>query len=195
MIQSMMLRRKGCYDPKDLEGVLPVLGRCLYDGGDGGGVHIQGLAAHGADSGRIPALGSGDIVSLESRASRMPLPSARLLSGRLALGLRVRNAYGVLRRRRADVRAGLDDWPMTGLKFHNTSLQLFDFLFLPCNAAVKDIICANLLVKFSASTAESRSSEYPISRRSCLRRRVSFIRSDSRLFRSPVLKSFSIPHG
>lgn len=148
MIQSMMLRRKGCYDPKDLEGVLPVLGRCLYDGGDGGGVHIQGLAAHGADSGRIPALGSGDIVSLESRASRMSLPSARLLSGRLALGLRVRNAYGVLRRRRADVRAGLDDWPMTGLKFHNTSLQLFDFLFLPCNAAVKDIICANLLVKF-----------------------------------------------
>ena len=34
------------------------------------------------------------------------------------------------------------------LKFHNTSLQLFDFLFLPCYAAVKDIICANLLVKF-----------------------------------------------
>lgn len=36
----------------------------------------------------------------------------------------------------------------SGLKFHNTSLQLFDFLFLPCNAAVKDIICADLLVKF-----------------------------------------------
>ncbi len=37
MIQSMMLRqRKGRYDPKDLEGVLPVLDRCLYDGGDGG---------------------------------------------------------------------------------------------------------------------------------------------------------------
>ncbi len=33
----MMLRqRKGRYDPKDLEGVLPVLDRCLYDGGDGG---------------------------------------------------------------------------------------------------------------------------------------------------------------
>lgn len=33
----MMLRqRKGCYDPKDLEGVLPVFDRCLYDGGDGG---------------------------------------------------------------------------------------------------------------------------------------------------------------
>lgn len=37
---------------------------------------------------------------------------------------------------------------MTGLNFHNTSLQFFDFLFLPCYAAVKDIICANLLVKF-----------------------------------------------
>ena len=33
----MMLRQsKGCYDPKDLEGVLPVLDRSLYDGGDGG---------------------------------------------------------------------------------------------------------------------------------------------------------------
>ena len=30
----MMLRqRKGCYDPKDLEGFLPVLDRSLYDGG------------------------------------------------------------------------------------------------------------------------------------------------------------------
>ena len=120
----------------------------LSSGTYGGGVHIQGLAAHGADCGRIPALGSGNIVSLKSRASRMPLLSARLLSGGLALRLRMRNTYGVLRRRHAAVRAGLDDWPMTGLKFHNTSLQLFDFLFPPCYAAVKDIICANLLVKF-----------------------------------------------
>ena len=37
MIQSMMLRlRKSRYDPKDLEGVLPVLDRYLYKGGDGG---------------------------------------------------------------------------------------------------------------------------------------------------------------
>ncbi len=28
------------------------------------------------------------------------------------------------------------------------SVQLFDFLFLPCYAAVKDIICTNLLVMF-----------------------------------------------
>ena len=80
----MMLRqRKGCYDQKDLEGVLPVLDRCLYDGGDGGVVHIQSLAAHGADTGRMPLL----------------------------------------------------------------SAQLFDFLFLPCYAAVKGVICENLLVK------------------------------------------------
>ena len=42
----MMLRHsKGCYDPKDLEGVLPVLDRCLYDGGDGGVVLCSGLRA------------------------------------------------------------------------------------------------------------------------------------------------------
>ena len=30
----MILRQcKGCYDPKDLEGILPVLDHCLYDGG------------------------------------------------------------------------------------------------------------------------------------------------------------------
>ena len=46
MIQSMMLRqRKGCYDPKDFEGVLSVLDRCLYDGGDGGVVLRSGLRA------------------------------------------------------------------------------------------------------------------------------------------------------
>lgn len=72
MIQSMMLRQcKGCFAPKELEGVLPVLDRCQYDGCDGGVVHIQGLA----------------------------------------LGLRVRNGYGVLRRRHAAVRAGLEIGP------------------------------------------------------------------------------------
>ncbi len=40
----MMLRqRKGRYDPKDLEGVLPVLDRCLYDRGDGGVVLCSDL--------------------------------------------------------------------------------------------------------------------------------------------------------
>ena len=44
MIQSLMLRQcKGRYDPKDLEGVLPVLYRRLYDGGDGGVVLCAGL--------------------------------------------------------------------------------------------------------------------------------------------------------
>lgn len=42
----MMLRQsKGCYDPKDLEGVLPVLGRCLYNRGDGGVVLCSDLRA------------------------------------------------------------------------------------------------------------------------------------------------------
>ena len=51
MIQSMMLRqRKGCYDPKDLEGVLPVLDRCLYDGGDGGVVLCSDLRAEEASA-------------------------------------------------------------------------------------------------------------------------------------------------
>ena len=46
MIQSMMLRQsKGRYGPKDLEGVLPVLDRCLYDGGDGGVVLCSDLRA------------------------------------------------------------------------------------------------------------------------------------------------------
>lgn len=112
-----------------------------------GGVHIQRLAAHGADRGRIPALGGGDVVSLEPCAPRVSFLSARLLSGRLALGLRVRNAYGVLRRRHAAVRTGLGDGLLACLKFHNASLQLLDFLFLSHNAAVKDIIGANLLVK------------------------------------------------
>ena len=46
MIQSMiLLQRKGRYDPKDLEGVLSVLDRRLYDGGDGGVVLCPGLRA------------------------------------------------------------------------------------------------------------------------------------------------------
>lgn len=44
MIQSLMLRQgKGRYDPKDLEGVLPILYRRLYDGGDGAVVLSAGL--------------------------------------------------------------------------------------------------------------------------------------------------------
>ena len=42
----MILRQcQGSYDPKDLEGVLPVLDRRLYDGGDGGVVLCAGLRA------------------------------------------------------------------------------------------------------------------------------------------------------
>lgn len=112
-----------------------------------GGVHIQRLATYGADCSRIPALGGGDVAGLEPCAPRMSLLSAAFLPGRLALGLRVRNAYGVLGRRHAAVRAGFDDWLMASLKFHNASLQPLDFLFLSCNAAVKGIISSDLLMK------------------------------------------------
>ena len=43
--QKILRQREGRYDPKDLEGVLPVLDRRLYDGGDGGVVPCAGLRA------------------------------------------------------------------------------------------------------------------------------------------------------
>ena len=44
MIHPMIQRqREGRYDPKDLKGVLPVLDRRLYDGGDGGVVLCAAL--------------------------------------------------------------------------------------------------------------------------------------------------------
>ena len=122
----------------------------------GGGVHIQGLAAHGADRGRIPALGSSDVISLESRAARMSLLSARLLSGRLALGLRMRDAYRVLRGRNAAVRAGLGDGLREfTLKFRYSRLEgcvfrfvLGNFFITADKISVKDIIGTDLFVKF-----------------------------------------------
>ena len=46
MIEAMMLcQRKGRNDPEDLEGVLPVLDRRPYDGGDGGVVLRAGFRA------------------------------------------------------------------------------------------------------------------------------------------------------
>ena len=113
----------------------------------GGGVHIQRLAAHRADRRRIPAPCGGDVVGPEPRTARMPLLPARLPSGRLALGLRVRNADRILRRRHAAVRAGLDDGLVPCLKFHNASLQLFNFLVLADKVAVEDIDDTGLLVK------------------------------------------------
>ena len=124
----------------------------------GGGVHIQWLAAHRADCGRIPALGGGDVVSPEPRASRMSHLSARLPSGRLALGLRVRNADRVLRRRHAAVRAGLDDGlglsSQPEFEVCNPCLKVRDFFLSPKNflvladkVAVEDIIHTSLLMK------------------------------------------------
>ena len=62
MIQSMMLRQsKGCYDPKDLEGVLPVLDRCLYDGGDGGVVLCSDLRAEASIDLEFVKFGVGSV--------------------------------------------------------------------------------------------------------------------------------------
>ncbi len=58
----MILRSgKGCNDPKDLERVLPVLDRRLYDGGDGGVVLDAGL---GAEASADLELGLGGAESL-----------------------------------------------------------------------------------------------------------------------------------
>lgn len=161
----MMLRqRKGCYDPKDLEGVLPVLDRCLYDGGDGGivlGTDLRAEASADLELGLrrtegllavivrrrdgricqegenvVPVLGDALFEFVQFGVGTVGL----CIDRRPCAGIACEEAYWVLRRRHAAVRTGLDDWPTTGLKFHNTSLQLFDFLFLPCYAAVKDII-------------------------------------------------------
>ena len=68
MIQSMMLRqRKGCYDPKDLEGVLPVLDRCLYDGGDGGVVLRSGLRAEASANLELGLRGSEGLLTVVVR--------------------------------------------------------------------------------------------------------------------------------
>ena len=62
MIQSMMLRQsKGRYDPKDLEGVLPVLDRCLYDGGDGGVVLCSDLRAEASIDLEFVKFGVGSV--------------------------------------------------------------------------------------------------------------------------------------
>ena len=124
----------------------------------GGGVHIQWLAAHRADRRRIPALGSGDVVSPEPRTARMSLLPACLPSGRLALGLRVRNADRVLRGRHAAVRAGLDDGlglcSQPEFEVCDPCLKVRDFFLSPKNllvladkVTVEDIIHTSLLVK------------------------------------------------
>ena len=58
----MMLRQsKGRYDPKDIEGVLPVLDRCLYDGGDGGVVLNTDLSAEASTDLEFVQFGVGSV--------------------------------------------------------------------------------------------------------------------------------------
>ena len=64
----MMLRqRMGCYNPKDLEGVLPVLDRCLYDGGDGGVVLRSGLRAEASANLELGLRGSEGLLTVVVR--------------------------------------------------------------------------------------------------------------------------------
>ena len=68
MIQSMMLRqRKGRYDPKDLEGVLSVLDRRLYDGGDGGVVLCSSLRAEASADLELGLRGSESLLTVVVR--------------------------------------------------------------------------------------------------------------------------------
>jgi len=131
-----------------------------------GGVHVQRLSANRADGRREPALRICGTVRLKPCASSMPILSASLLPGRLALGLGVRDAYWILGRRHTAVGACLDDLPginvLSGLEFGYFgllfgyfnflfgyfSLKLVDFSLLTGNVPVQRIIDKRLFVKF-----------------------------------------------
>ena len=101
-------------------------------------VHIQRPSALGIYRRGIPALRRGNVVGLQACAPRMSLLPARLLAGRLALGLRMGNTDWILRRRDAAVRAGLRNRNLAVLKRGQLRLQL-------CNPG---ILCRNLLVSY-----------------------------------------------
>ena len=105
MIQSMMIRQsKGCYDPKDLEGVLPVLDRCLYDGLDGGVVLHSGLRAEasadlvGVDPTSITGLGANIILQIISEVGTdmSKFPSAKHFAAYLGFVPRNKITGGVI---------------------------------------------------------------------------------------------------
>lgn len=57
----MLRQSKGRYGPKDLEWVLPVLDRCLYDGGDGGVVLSSDLRAEASADLEFVQFGVGSV--------------------------------------------------------------------------------------------------------------------------------------
>ena len=251
MIETMNLRlRKGRDDPEDLEGVLSVLDRRLYDGGDGGVVFHTGLGPEAS-------------ADLEFGLGRPEFLLAVVVRGR----------NGRVREEGEDVVPVLCDalFEFVQLGFlpvfprvdGRSGEQLVQTFIHPCPHILPDVSLvplvngvpqevkhvqapcviqeglhgvgevpqqvrdADLVVihpdiphevggpavghpdrpalssrmaswracswSFSASSVESRSSEYPISRMSCLRLWVSLTRSASMPFLNPVLKSFSMP--
>ena len=112
-----------------------------------GGVHVQRSAADRADGRREPALRICGVLGLKPRASGMPVLSAGLLSGRLAQGLRVGNADGILGGRHAAVGARLDDRLLAGLKLRDSGLQPVNLFILTDKAAIQNVIGKSLFVK------------------------------------------------
>ena len=112
-----------------------------------GGVHIQRFSADRANCRREPVLRIGNVFGLKPCASLMPLLSSGLFPGRLTQGLRVRNAYGILGRRHAAVRAGLDYRLLTSLKFRDAGFEFRNLHFIMGNAAVQSIVGESLFVK------------------------------------------------
>ena len=120
----------------------------LPRGGDRRGVHVQRLAALGADGRGIPALRPGHVPGLQPRAALMPLLAAGLPAGGLPLRLRMRNAYRILGGRDAAVGAGLHYGFGSVFKFRDSGFELLYLLVLADKAAVQDINGKGLLMKF-----------------------------------------------
>ena len=119
----------------------------LAPGAHRGRVHVQRLSALRAHCRRIPAFRAGDILGLEPGTALMPLLATGLSSGRLAQRLRMRDAYRILGRRNAAVRAGLGNRFHAAFKFRDTGLQLFNLFILADKIAVQDVNNKRLLMQ------------------------------------------------
>ena len=110
----------------------------LTSGADRSRVHVQRFSALRTHRRGVPALLAGDTFRLQPRAALVAELTSGLAAGRLALGLRVRNADRVLGRRDAAVRAGLRNRDLAVLKRGQLRLQL-------CNPG---ILCCDLLISY-----------------------------------------------
>ena len=119
----------------------------LAPGAYRGRIHIQRLPALRTHRRRIPALHAGDVLGLEPGTALMSLLPAGLPSGRLAQGLRMRDAYRVPGGRNTAVGAGLGNGFRPAFKFRDTGFQLFNLSIFADKAAAQDIINKALLVQ------------------------------------------------